>query len=168
MATRHNAGFMAVDYLAQQLNLAWHIEKSLNASVAKGSGLVLVKPDTYMNDSGLAVGKVARYYKLQPDAQDGYSDQLIVLHDDLDLPLGSWRKSFDSTSGGQKGVQSIIDTLGTKKFTRLRLGIKTEELGKIRLGLFKTTAAKFVLSRFPTKERQAIENVIIEIAKDIL
>ena len=166
--TRHNAGFMAVDYLAQHLELTWHHDKSFNALIAKSSDFLLVKPQTFMNESGLAVGKVARYYKLRLDPQEGFGDRLVVIHDDLDLPLGSWRRSFDSSSGGQKGVGSIIEALGSKKFTRLRLGIKTEKLGKIRLGLFKSTPADFVLARFPAGELKAIETVIKEISKDIL
>jgi PTH1 family peptidyl-tRNA hydrolase len=121
-----------------------------------------------MNNSGLAVAKIIHYLKISPEGEAGYGDDLLVIHDDLDLPLGTYRQSFDSSSAGQKGVQSIIDNLKTKKFKRLRLGVKTEDLGKIRLGIFKTTAAKFVLARFPKSELAELQIAIKEGTKHLL
>lgn len=117
--TRHNVGFMVIDRLCIRLNarLTRYQFKSLSGTAEyEGQKLLLVKPQTYMNLSGQAVGGLVRFYKVP-------LEQVLVIHDDLDLPPGSLRLRPGGGSAGQKGVQSIIDQLGTPNFPRLRIGI---------------------------------------------
>lgn len=117
--TRHNFGFMVIDRLAEKLAVSLKKVKFkalLAETKLDGQALILAKPMTFMNDSGRAVGPLLRFFKVIPD-------HLLVVHDDLDLPLGSLRLRPTGSSGGQRGVASIIATLGTQDFPRLRLGI---------------------------------------------
>jgi peptidyl-tRNA hydrolase, PTH1 family len=116
---RHNVGFMVVDALAAALDIP--IQRvEMRALVGKGlldgERLILAKPQTYMNQSGLAVGSLARFYKIP-------LEQLLVVHDDLDLPLGTLRMRPFGGTGGQRGMESIVARLGTRDFPRLRVGI---------------------------------------------
>jgi PTH1 family peptidyl-tRNA hydrolase len=116
--TRHNAGFLAADVLAARCSFAeFKKEDKFEALIAEGrigeEKTLLVKPQTFMNASGRAVAKVLSFYKSS-------ASDLLVLHDDLDIPIGDMRLSFDSRSAGHRGVQSIIDALGTQEFLRLR------------------------------------------------
>lgn len=117
--TRHNFGFMVIDRLAEKLAVSLKKVKFkalLAESKLDGQALILAKPMTFMNASGRAVGPLLRFFKVPPD-------HLLIVHDDLDLPLGSLRLRPTGSSGGQRGVASIIATLGTQDFPRLRLGI---------------------------------------------
>lgn len=148
--TRHNTGFMALDVLARGFGFAdFSLEDKFEAEIAEGmiggEKVLLVKPQTFMNASGRAVSKVLGFYKL------GTQD-LLVLHDDLDIPLGQYRISFGSRSAGHKGVQSIIDSAGTQDFKRLRIGIQIPER--------KTPTEKFVLANFTKEETEMIKKVI--------
>jgi PTH1 family peptidyl-tRNA hydrolase len=116
---RHNLGFMVIDRLSVRLNarLSRVQAKSLVGSVNyQGDKLILAKPQTYMNLSGQAIQGLARFYKLP-------LENMIVAHDDLDLPFGTIRIRPGGGPGGQKGVASTIERLGTKDFRRLRIGI---------------------------------------------
>jgi len=117
---RHNAGFWLVDALAAQSGVRLLMESKLNAEVGKlTSGrepLLLVKPTTYMNRSGIAVSAVLHYYKIDPA-------EALLVHDDLDLPPGVARLKFDGGHGGQNGLRDTIAQLGHAKFHRLRIGI---------------------------------------------
>ncbi|MEM9998452.1 MAG: aminoacyl-tRNA hydrolase [Bacteroidota bacterium] len=119
-ATRHNVGFMVVDRLAETVGVA-PLRRTVAASLAdeashRGRALVLAKPQTYMNRSGEAVRALTRRYALAPD-------DLIVVYDDLALPLGAVRLRSKGGAGGHNGIQDIIDTLGTSAFPRIRVGI---------------------------------------------
>lgn len=117
--TRHNVGFMAVDELAARYDLSFTRteQRALTAhGVIEGQRVILAKPQTWMNDSGQAVAPLARFYKIPPEA-------LLVISDHLDLEFGKVRYRFNSSSGGQRGLQSIIQHLGTQAFGQLRLGI---------------------------------------------
>ncbi len=120
--SRHNLGFIAVERFAELIQAEpFHLKAAFHAKLADArsstSGrLVLVKPQTYMNDSGHAVQHLAAYYDVNPE-------DVWVFHDELDLPKGTIRASFDSRSAGHNGVQSIIDALGSKEFHRVRIGI---------------------------------------------
>ncbi len=117
--TRHNFGFMVIDRLAEKLAVSLKKVKFkalLAETKLDGQALILAKPMTFMNDSGRAVRPLLRFFKVPPD-------HLLIVHDDLDLPLGSLRLRPTGSSGGQRGVASIIATLGTQDFPRLRLGI---------------------------------------------
>ncbi|MFA7679868.1 MAG: aminoacyl-tRNA hydrolase [Pigmentiphaga sp.] len=118
--TRHNAGFWLIDQIADDLKLTFSAEKSFFGDVAKGKidgeHLLLVKPMTYMNRSGQAVGALARFYKLAPE-------QVLVLHDELDLFPGQVKLKQGGGHAGHNGLKDIQAALGSPAFWRLRLGI---------------------------------------------
>jgi len=130
--TRHNIGFRVIDEL----------EKSFDT--AQDKNLIFLKPDTFMNNSGRAVRSLTTKYKIQ-------TTNVIVVHDDIDLPFGKIRVSKNSSSAGHKGVQSIIDALGTKDFTRVRIGIKP---------LHEIDTTKFVLKNFTKTEEKQLPEII--------
>jgi PTH1 family peptidyl-tRNA hydrolase len=146
--TRHNAGFMAVDELARSLHVDVNQEK-YSSFVARAridpESTVLAKPQTYMNDSGRAVGAILK------DTYASVSD-LIVLHDELDLPLGSVRIKIGGGHGGHNGLRSIVELVGSSDFIRVRLGI-----GRPAPGM---DAADYVLSPFLAEERQLLPEVM--------
>ncbi|MFH1822740.1 MAG: aminoacyl-tRNA hydrolase [Patescibacteria group bacterium] len=161
--TRHNAGFMVVEALAKEHNLEWEISKKFKAEIAKSQNLILVKPQTYINNSGQAVQALLAYYKLIPKKlgvlkikNSDLSEILTVIHDDIDIDLGKYKISVDSRSAGHRGVESIINYLKTKNFKRIRVGIKTASLEKM-------PADKFVLQKFSESEQKIINNILEEI-----
>lgn len=148
-ATRHNAGFMVVDRLAAGAGVA--VEKKMFKSLVgygqiNGENVVLAKPHTFMNLSGEAVAALMNWFKL------GTAD-LVIIYDDLDLPLGKVRIRPGGGSGGHKGMQSIIQVLGTKGFPRVRIGI-----GKPLEPCFE--AADYVLSNFGPGEIKEVEEAL--------
>lgn len=117
--TRHNVGFMTVDRLAGRLNERFAKVESralTSRGVYQGKKLILAKPQTFMNESGSAVGALARFYKVA-------IPNLLVIYDDVDLPFGALRMRPAGGSAGQKGMKSIIERLGSENFPRLRIGI---------------------------------------------
>ena len=112
--TRHNLGYMVVDAYARELGLSWRKSKK-PALVASGPGVILVKPLTYMNNSGLAVGPIMQEHKLAP--QD-----VLIIYDDVDLPLGTLRIRRKGSPGTHNGMRSITELLGME-LMRLRLGM---------------------------------------------
>ncbi len=169
---------MVVDTLANQRDLIWQMNKKFNAKVAEikeakplvrgfASNSILVKPQTFMNNSGQAVQAILSYYKLLPKKlgiiqkkDSDLSNMLTVIHDDLDIELGKYKISLDSRSAGHKGVESIINHLKTKNFKRVRIGIKTEMADKM-------PAEKFVLQKFNEEEMKIINDLIPEIIAEI-
>ena len=159
--TRHNAGFLVLDILtnhpainSQGEMVSFSLDKKLKArvyfTVHKGEKLVFVKPDTFMNASGVAVANVMNYYKA--DIAD-----LIVISDDKDLPLGEARVRLSGGSAGQKGLQNIIDTLGTEEFCRVRIGIADSEKTLIDSKVIDT--ADYVLQKFSDRELPVLEKI---------
>ncbi|MBT4856974.1 aminoacyl-tRNA hydrolase [Candidatus Uhrbacteria bacterium] len=118
--TRHNAGFMVVDALAQQLGWNWSKKFLINALVTEGNidgqKVILAKPQAFMNLSGQATGKLAKKYKVDPS-------DIVVVYDDVDIDLGKLRWRDTGSAGGHNGMKSIISVLGTQDFGRLRVGI---------------------------------------------
>ncbi len=117
--TRHNAGFRVIDELAERGNfpvqkLKFHA--LTNTAVIGGQGVLVMKPVTFMNLSGEAVGEAARFYKIPPD-------HVLVVSDDVDLPLGKLRIRKSGSAGGHNGLKSIIQHLGTDQFPRLKVGV---------------------------------------------
>jgi len=116
---RHNIGFMVLDHLAAKIGITF-LRLESKALVAKGEQngrrLILAKPQTYMNLSGQAVGALLRFYKIP-------LEDLLVIYDDVDLPYEALRMRPGGGSAGQKGIQSIIENLGTDEFPRLRIGV---------------------------------------------
>jgi PTH1 family peptidyl-tRNA hydrolase len=125
--TRHNAGWLILDHLINELQketnqtITWRIKRDWLAEIAKIDNILLVKPQTMMNNSGQAVRAILDYYDL---IVADLSNRLLVIHDELDLPSGTVRWSNNSRSAGHNGVQSIIDHLGTQNFIRYRIGIQ--------------------------------------------
>lgn len=155
-ATRHNIGFMVVEQLARTLGISTGRtkERALVAeSQVKGEKVLLVKPLTYMNLSGEAVGALLRWYKLDPA-------DLIVIHDDLDLPPGKLRIRQQGGPGGHNGIKSIIRLLGTEKFVRIKLGIGRPHPGQ--------ESADYVLNRFNAEERDLIGEAVAKGAEAVL
>ena len=117
--TRHNVGFMFLDFLAVRHNTSFSSSK-WQAQVASlrlwGESLTLVKPETYMNRSGLSVSRIAAYYKVTPD-------KIIVIHDDLDLSVGRVKLMNERGAGGHNGIRSMIEQLASKGFPRFKIGI---------------------------------------------
>ena len=151
--TRHNAGFMAIDKLAGLLRVELTQEKhhALIGRARMGSEeVILAKPQTYMNESGRAVGAILR--SAYAEASD-----LIVLHDELDLALGTVRVKTGGGHGGHNGLRSIIENLGTADFIRVRIGIGRPEPG--------IDPADYVLSPFLGEERQAVPEIMARAAE---
>lgn len=142
--TRHNIGFIFVDALAKKLEAPdFEFDKKLNAEISKiGKTLVLAKPQTFMNKSGLAVAALAKFYKVRPK-------DVWVVHDDIDILWGEFKTSFGRSSAGHKGVESIIKALKTKDFWRLRIGIQPT-LKK------HTPTEKIILKKFTPAEQKVL------------
>lgn len=148
--TRHNVGFMALDRIArthgfEPFTLQAKFEAEISSGLLAGEKVILIKPQTFMNNSGRAVQKVLGFYKLSPA-------DLLVIHDDLDIPLGEYKIAFGRSSAGHKGVQSIIDFLSSKDFHRIRVGIKIENQN--------IPTEKFVLGNFNPNESATISSIL--------
>ncbi|HEY8393738.1 MAG TPA: aminoacyl-tRNA hydrolase [Thermaerobacter sp.] len=147
-ATRHNVGFMVVDALARRIRSAdWRrgFASFWLEAEWRGDRLTLLKPQTYMNRSGEAVAQAARALRFRPD-------QLLVVYDDLDLPLGHLRLRRRGGAGGHRGMLSIIEHLGTEDFPRLRIGIGRPPAG--------VDPADYVLGAFTDAEWPVLERAI--------
>ncbi|OQX01017.1 aminoacyl-tRNA hydrolase [Candidatus Parcubacteria bacterium A4] len=149
--TRHNIGFRAIDGIAVNFQFPiFNAQAIFNAQVSKGKineqDIILAKPQTFMNLSGKTIKKIIENYKLE-------IKNLVVIHDDIDLPLGKMKIVKNRGTGGHKGVESITMELKTKDFIRIRLGVISEK-GKPE------NIEKFVLQNFPKKEEKIIEEMI--------
>lgn len=158
--TRHNIGFMVVDKLAREIGESspvWEEDQKRNALVTKIGGVMIVKPMTFMNNSGIAVAALARFYKI-------HEADVWVIHDDIDLPIGKIRIRKGGGTGGHNGVDSIIKSLGNDAFIRVRLGVgrgKKEKMGEEE-GERKRhrSVVDFVLSRFTEHEAGDLKKLI--------
>lgn len=151
--TRHNIGFEAIDALAK----AWRIPISENRKfkgkfgegvTSSGEKIRLLKPLTYMNLSGQAIRAVVDWYKLPPTS-------VLVIYDDMDLPLGRLRLRLSGSAGGHNGMKSTISHLGTQNFPRLRIGI-----GKPKSMSGNGETVSYVLGKFSSPEMQIMEQVL--------
>jgi PTH1 family peptidyl-tRNA hydrolase len=183
--TRHNAGF----FFADKIKASWHFpefefNKKMNSEVSKGFApspfpkgrdgegfskkeILLAKPQTFMNLSGEATKNILDFYKLTPD-------DIIVIHDDLDIAIGKYRIATDSSSAGHNGVQNLIEKLGTQKFKRIRIGIGTEDkTSEPDAHLPRQScptvaeAGDFVLQKFSSEEMEKIENLSLTILEEL-
>ncbi len=161
--TRHNVGFMLLDSIVDNLNLTWHEDKKFNALTAKDGDVIYLKPLTFMNNSGQAVSSILSYYKLIPKKlgllkikDSDLTEVLTVIHDDLDIDLSKFKISKNSRSAGHNGVQSIINHLKTKKFKRIRIGIRGQKPDQM-------PTVKYVLGHFNKEDIKEINNVISKI-----
>jgi peptidyl-tRNA hydrolase, PTH1 family len=145
-ATRHNLGFMVVDRLKRELHAA-ETRKRFRAEIAEafvgGEKLVLMKPQTYMNLSGISVREAAQWYKVA-------LDEILVVVDDIELPFGASRMRAGGSAGGHNGLKSVAAELGSDQYPRLRLGV----------GRGSGEARRQVLSRFSKDEEQELPEII--------
>ncbi len=161
--TRHNAGFVVVDALSAEEHGVWSREHKLAAEVSRvlvqQKRALLLKPTTFMNNSGRAVRDALAFYKLTPA-------ELLVIHDEKDIPLGTYRIQSNRGPAGHNGVRSIIEELGTQDFMRIRVGVAPERPEDIK------DTAGFVLGKFtPEEERllhSTVGHVLAEVARFIL
>lgn len=161
--TRHNIGFMVVEKLAKEIlpvgksEKSWITEKKFSADICKvRPDLILVKPRTYMNRSGLAVLSLINFYKIE-------RKNIWVIHDDIDLPLGKIRIRFGGASAGHRGIDSIMTDIGESKFLRFRLGIGRGKLDKEHTAdhnLHRQDIEKFVISLFKDSEAGEVKKLI--------
>ncbi|BDS06739.1 peptidyl-tRNA hydrolase [Oceaniferula spumae] len=149
--TRHNIGFLVLDQMAakQGAEMANHLR--WRAHVAKTGGAILIKPQTFMNESGQSVGAALRFYKWQPE-------QVLVVYDDVALPFGSLRFRMAGSAGGHNGIKSIINHLGSDRFPRLKIGIGSAKPGGM---------VGHVLGKFSTDERNDLENTLATAAEAV-
>ena len=153
--TRHNVGFAVLDQLhnllASEKISSWDLSKKFNAEISgctiKGNKIILLKPMTFMNESGIAVSLVAHFYKIP--ARD-----IIVVHDDKDIPLGEIKVQTNRGAAGHNGVTSLMQHLGTEAFTRVREGIRPANEKKM------VDVSKFVLDKFGLFEKKIVTDII--------
>lgn len=155
--TRHNVGFMAIDSLADYLQTCepWRENKKCNGQIIRCSKneLLLLKPQTFMNESGKTVQSALNFFKIQPS-------DLCVLHDDLDLPFGTYKIQHGRGSAGHNGVESIFTHINSRDFTRVRIGIANNEPREV--------GADFVLSPFTKDEKKQLPEILKKISNDLL
>lgn len=167
--TKHNLGFVVLDALLQTLTpvgkTAWKENKKFNSEIAKIDNLILAKPQTFMNASGMAVSKIAKYYHIEPA-------EIWVVHDDVDLPLEEVRIIRGRGAAGHRGVESIIKELGTENFVRFRLGIGHPRLrqgfgGQAGLESSEKEVERYVLSPFGRGEKGKARRMVKRAIKAI-
>ncbi|WP_042354633.1 aminoacyl-tRNA hydrolase [Bacillus rubiinfantis] len=150
--TRHNVGFAVIDELSTRLNIPLtqaKLKGVYGMGVVAGQKLLLLKPLTYMNLSGECIRAVLDYYKIA-------LDDLVIIYDDLDLPVGKIRLRQKGSPGGHNGIKSTVTHLGTQVFNRIRIGIDRPEPG--------VAVPDYVLGSFRLNERQEIETAIVKSA----
>lgn len=160
--TRHNIGFMVVDrYVKDSLPFplsikAWKSSEKFAAKICRMNNNLFIKPQTFMNLTGLSVTQIAHFYKIEPAS-------IWVIHDDIDLPLGKIRLRQGGASAGHHGVDSIINHLGSADFVRFRLGIGRGKLDLTRssdVNLHRREIEKFVLSPFGHNETSTVKRMV--------
>jgi len=148
--TRHNVGFIIVDELARRWDCSLTTEKwqALSGRVSIGCcRICFVKPTTFMNLSGRAVALYAEYFKISPD-------RILIIHDDIDMPPGRLKLVTGGGAGGHNGIRSLIQSLGTKDFLRLKIGVGRPGKGDIHSDI---PVEKYVLSQLPKDERMLLD-----------
>ena len=155
MGTRHNAGFSVIDELADKYNISVDTAKHkglIGKGVIAGQKVILVKPMTYMNNSGECIREVMDYYKCD-------IDDFIVIFDDISLDVGKLRLRAKGSAGGHNGIKDIIRQLGTEKFLRIKVGVGAKPKG--------WDLADHVLGRFSTEDRKLVDEAIEKAAKAV-
>ena len=150
--TPHSVGFEAVDAIAAEIGATWEPKRQFNCLMAKGTfaglSVMLVKPQTYMNLSGDSVAPVVKYH-------NATAADLLVIQDDIDLPVGRMRVRKNGSCGGHNGIRNIIERLGTQDFARLKLGV----------GKDKSDVIAHVLGKFDPATRKTMDLVVAEAVK---
>ena len=163
--TRHNTGRIVLEEFRVAHDLPdWEMKKPYNALVSKGDvtggEVLLIEPETMMNNSGKSLSLLVKSKK--------QAEQLVVIYDDLDLPLGKWKFSFDRGSGGHRGIESIARSIKTKAFVRVRVGISPTSLfGKMKKPKGEDAVVKFILGKFTNSELAELKKVSKEISRGL-
>lgn len=156
---RHNLGFMALEEFRHKGDWGdWAIEGKFKSEIIKKDQIILARPQTYMNNSGLAVKLLITYYKLP-------TTDVIVIYDELDLPLGKIKVRLGGAGAGHHGVDSIIKTLGTDRFIRVRLGIGNLKTKSAERKAVHVSAEKFVLEPFMHSEKSPVKHMLKQAIK---
>jgi PTH1 family peptidyl-tRNA hydrolase len=141
--TRHNVGFMAIDKFAEENNFPeFKLQKKFGAEISETENIILAKPQIFMNESGKSVQKIIKNKEVK---------DIIIIHDDVDLPVGKIKIVKERGSAGHKGVESIIKSVGNENLIRIRIGIAPEK---------EIEAQKIVLKNFSPEEKNAISDAI--------
>jgi len=154
--TRHNFGFMIIDVWAKNRGLDFVFNKKFNALIAQSreqkflfptfDKIILAKPQTMMNNSGQSIKKISQYFKIKPE-------EILVVHDENDLPFGNLKLIFNKSAAGHRGIESTTNQLKTQSFFRLRLGIAPQVSTNLSL-------EDFVLQDFSPQEQQSLPDII--------
>jgi PTH1 family peptidyl-tRNA hydrolase len=162
LSNRHNAGFIILDEIRKYFGFTdFESGKKFEAEISEGSEdgkkIILAKPQTFMNLSGKSVQAMMQFYKIP-------MEDMTIIHDDLDIALGEYKISTDSSAAGHNGVQSIFDTLGTQKIKRIRIGIEGAEKKKDRV----IPGDVFVLQDFSKEEIESVKKLSEEISRILI
>jgi len=169
--TRHNIGFATLDHLLKKYQpvdqSVWEDNKKTKSLIKKLTigefPVLLAKPQTFMNNSGMALSLLTQYFKVKPE-------EVIIIHDDLDLPLGKIQIRFGGGSAGHNGIESVIEALKTDKFTRIRMGIghpKTRIKNKELRIKSDDTVSNYVVSHFAEGEHKDVRNMVKHVQKNL-
>ena len=150
-STKHNIGFMCLDYFAKENKLKFKKENKFSGETLKIGNLVLLKPHTFMNESGQSIRKLMNFY-------DILTEDILIIYDDLDLPLGKTRLREKGSSAGHNGIKSIISNLKTEEFKRVRIGIGKNPLYETK---------NYVLSSLSKKEKIVMEPIYDKVSSII-
>jgi len=156
--TRHNTGRIAVDTFAKKVGIdEWKEDKKIKSEVSKikigKHSAILIKPNTFMNKSGDSVRSLIKSKKA--------AETLVVIHDDLDIPFGKMKFSFNKSAGGHRGVESIIKAVKTEGFIRLRIGISpVSASGKIKKPQGEDAVGDFILGKFKLAEQDFLKKIM--------
>ena len=155
--TRHNTGFLALDFYLKRNNGSWSEKPRLGSifhEIEHENKVVLIKPQDYYNSSGLSVANYARYYKIP-------TSDILVICDNFDLEFGKVRYRDFGSAGGNNGLKSIDKELSSTDYARIRVGTKNDEI------LSKVGAVDFVLSRFTPEEKEKLPKILTEVCEKI-
>jgi len=147
-ATKHNIGFMCLDYFAKENKLKFKKEKRFHGEALKIGNLLLLKPHTFMNESGQSIRKAMNFYDIPVE-------NILIIHDDVDLPFGKTRLREKGGSGGHNGIKSIISNIKSEEFKRLKIGIDKNPLYDTR---------DYVLSSLSKEEKRVIDPVLNQVS----
>jgi len=148
--TLHNVGFILLDKLAEELGLKWKKDAKAQAQIAKNENLILAKPQTFMNRSGISVAHLMSYYKIP-------TEDLLVIHDDIDLAFAQTKLQKNIGPAGHLGVEDIVVSIKTKDFKRFRVGVGRPQNEK-------TSTEDWVLSNFSAQDLEKIQNISLPIS----
>ena len=143
--TKHNTGFMTMDHYLDEKDLSLDKDKfegHWTKQKINGEDVILLEPQTYMNESGRSVSQVANFFKVDPE-------DILIIQDDMDMPIGKIRIRANGKSGGHNGIKSIIRDLGTEKFNRLKIGIRHPK---------NTTVVSWVLTPFNDEQQKLMDD----------